>query len=375
MLASVLLCVSTHVQAGKLRVNSAEPSQTEQETPSLDVLINGEGFDDGTQATFLVSGTEDDTGGVTVHSTTYLSELQLRANISVDSGATIGQFDIQVRTTRGRRGKGNTLFRVLEKGGSGNQNLEDGEIISLDCTLTPEHVGDNVFSDGNDLYVDGSEKVECRTGGVAQPNLSGIRFDTLTKGSYRKAIRGVDLAFSPCAVDHDCGVLPPSLFALATSMDDMEIVELGVRPYPEQGDVQLLPPDTVHEMAMRIGLEGYADRFSIQLLGRPFPENFHQGVWCDLEQNPGFDPDEAVTNNVSVHVWPDNDGDGIADGYTITTGTFDSNVSPTTLTHGPRRAAICSNAGQQVCQGPSDSDLCNLIGEVDVQFTLTGVNQ
>jgi hypothetical protein len=311
MLASVLLCVSTHVQAGKLRVNSAEPSQTEQETPSLDVLINGEGFDDGTQ-----------------------------------------------------------------KGGSGNQNLEDGEIISLDCTLTPRHAGDNVFSDGNDLYVDGSEKVACRTGGVAQPNLSGIRFDTLTKGSYRKAIRGVDLAFSGCAVDRDCGVLPPSLFALANSSDDLEIVNFGVRPYPEQGDVQLLPPDTVHEMAMRIGLAGYADRFSIQFLGRhPFPVNFHQGVWCDLEQNPDFDPEDAVTQNVSVHLWPDNDGDGIADGYTITTGTFDSNVSPTTLTHNPRRAAICSNVGQHVCLGPSDGDLCNLIGEVDVQFTLIGVNQ
>jgi len=76
-----------------------------------------------------------------------------------------------------------------------------------------------------------------------------------------------------------------------------------------------------------------------------------------------------------VHVWADNDGDGVPDGYTVTTGTFDSDTSPTGLTPGSRIATICSTAGPVVCNGPDNSDMCNLLGQVEVQFTLFSTNQ
>ena len=117
--------------AQKVQVKSADPSEAEQGTVNLDVTISGNGFDNGSNATFLVSGSENP-GGVTVHNTQFVNSRKLVANITIDEGAVIGGFDIEVTTARGRRGKGNTLFKVLQKGGgnpgSGNQG-EDGTAV------------------------------------------------------------------------------------------------------------------------------------------------------------------------------------------------------------------------------------------------------
>jgi hypothetical protein len=117
-------------------------------------------------------------------------------------------------------------------------------------------------------------------------------------------------------------------------------------------------------MAVRIAPEGYAERWSFQLMGVEIPADFHQGVWCDLEQNPSFDPVDAIGNDVMVYRW-DN---GL--GYTVTTGSIDGAGSPPPVTEGPGIASICSNVGPVACNGPSNSDLCNLRGQVLVQFTL-----
>jgi len=103
--------------AGKIKVLAAEPPDTEApaEAPKqLPVKIIGGGFDRGTKATFLVSGSKSNTGGITVIKTEFVSDTELTATIEVAVEVTIGDFDIQVQTSRGRRGKGNTLFAVKQ---------------------------------------------------------------------------------------------------------------------------------------------------------------------------------------------------------------------------------------------------------------------
>jgi hypothetical protein len=144
--------------------------------------------------------------------------------------------------------------------------------------------------------------------------------------------------------------------------------------------IQLMPTGVVHSMPARIGTQGFANRFNIQMMGVPMPDGFHQGIWCNLTYHPDLDPADAVSEDVSVYNWPDHDGDGIPDGYTITTGTIDDSVrtSPPDVIAGTRLGTICSNIGGeglQTCGGPSGGDLCNLLGFVEVSFTIHARNQ
>ncbi len=117
-----------------MQVKTADPSEAEQGIVNLDVAIRGNGFDNGSVATFLLSGTANP-GGVAVNTTQFVNSRKLVANISIDEGAVIGEFDIEVETLSGRRGKGNTLFRVLLKGsGGGNQGEEGTAVFSSDLS-------------------------------------------------------------------------------------------------------------------------------------------------------------------------------------------------------------------------------------------------
>ena len=169
-----------------------------------------------------------------------------------------------------------------------------------------------------------------------------------------------------------------SVFEAGADEDDMEDMDIGLRPYAEQGDIQLLV-EGVYQMALRIGLSGYADRFGIQFMdATSLPEGFHQGSWCDLEQNLDLEPDQqAQSDDVNVYVGPDSNNDGAADSYIITTGDIAWNGPGSTpvITAKARTATICSDAGHWPCAGPGGSDMCNLLGKVQVQFTIYATNQ
>jgi hypothetical protein len=100
----------------QVKVTSAEPAASVQGTVSLDVTINGSGFDSSASARFLVTGTAD-TGGVTVTKTVVKGPKQLVATIDVTDTAVVNKFDIEVTLSSGRKGKGTTLFTVLKKAG------------------------------------------------------------------------------------------------------------------------------------------------------------------------------------------------------------------------------------------------------------------
>jgi len=95
-------------------VNSADPPSAPQGTLSLDVTVSGNGFDSSAQVDFLVSGTTNP-GGITVRRVKVTGPKKLIATIDVADTAVIEKFDIQVRLSGGRKGKGTSLFAVVAK--------------------------------------------------------------------------------------------------------------------------------------------------------------------------------------------------------------------------------------------------------------------
>jgi hypothetical protein len=115
MLSLVVLALAPLGSAwAQVKVTAATPSSTYQGTVSLDVTVDGSGFDSTAQAAFFVSGTTDP-GGVTVRKTVFKSSKQVVATIDVADTAVVANFDIQIKLDSGRKGKGTTLFAVQKK--------------------------------------------------------------------------------------------------------------------------------------------------------------------------------------------------------------------------------------------------------------------
>ena len=96
----------------KVTVESADPAVATQGTEET-VYVNGSGFDDGSEVSFLVTGTTD-ASQVDVIGVDYVSPSQLKARIRPKESALVTDYDIEVRTVSGRKGKGTTLFRVKQ---------------------------------------------------------------------------------------------------------------------------------------------------------------------------------------------------------------------------------------------------------------------
>ena len=91
-------------------VTGASPSYTYQGTASLNVTINGSGFDPGTKASWYLNGLPYPK--ITVNGTSYVSSTQLVANISVASDAAIDSYDIVVTASTTKQGIGSDCFVV-----------------------------------------------------------------------------------------------------------------------------------------------------------------------------------------------------------------------------------------------------------------------
>jgi uncharacterized delta-60 repeat protein len=103
------VCVAS--AADQIQVTSAVPNNAAQGTVNLDVVVKGNGFQKGAVVQWFVSGTTNP-GGVTVNSTAFNSANQVTANITVAADGVIGGFDIVVKNSNGRTGKGTELFAV-----------------------------------------------------------------------------------------------------------------------------------------------------------------------------------------------------------------------------------------------------------------------
>lgn len=114
ILLSVLLASARIQAAPPVRVSAADPNSAPQATLDLDVTVSGSGFDSSAAVDFFVTGTANP-GGVTVKKVTVLGSKKLVARIDVADAAVIADFDIHVKLSGGRKGKGTSLFRVTAK--------------------------------------------------------------------------------------------------------------------------------------------------------------------------------------------------------------------------------------------------------------------
>jgi hypothetical protein len=90
-------------------VTGAIPSDGLQAT-TLDVTVNGSGFDKGSSATFPLNGVVDPR--VNVNSTRYINSTQLVANVTIAPDAPSVKYDVAVTTASGKKGIGTELFTV-----------------------------------------------------------------------------------------------------------------------------------------------------------------------------------------------------------------------------------------------------------------------
>ena len=192
----------TAFAASGIEVNSADPPEMEQ-SQTIDVIIKGNGFDTSAAAKFLVSGTKK-TGGVTVNSTTFIDAQTLRANVTAAPDATIGKFDIAVRQSKGRRGKGIELFSVKE-------NPKKGGAASPVNVTFRDGLGDKIMSDNGRPYMNKVDKVSAQIGNnffmsLARPNQVVIRTLFLDFTDCASDSDPLSLDFEPCS--------PPPVFSM-----------------------------------------------------------------------------------------------------------------------------------------------------------------
>jgi hypothetical protein len=114
LVASLLGVLHPAVSQAQVAVTSADPPSAPQGTISLDVTVAGSGFDSSAQVDFLVTGTTNP-GGISVKKVKVNGPKKLIATIDVAESAVVEKFDIQVRLSGGRKGKGTSLFAVVAK--------------------------------------------------------------------------------------------------------------------------------------------------------------------------------------------------------------------------------------------------------------------
>lgn len=104
------------------RVNSTDPPSAPLDI-TLDVRVLGSGFDDGSGVTLTINGNSQPK--VRTNSTTFVSESELVANVTIDADAIVDLYDVEVLTFRGKRGVGADLFSVKKKGDSFSYTITD----------------------------------------------------------------------------------------------------------------------------------------------------------------------------------------------------------------------------------------------------------
>lgn len=148
-----------------VRVEQAIPGEGFQGEDLL-VKIKGKGFESGASVRFLVADTEDDTQ-IEVKDVLYDPATgDLDTTITVTAEATVAYYDIDVRLSGNRGGKGTDLFKVQSRSG-GNDNLVAQFCLNMD-ELVP-----GFGSDGNEYCDSKREKVMVATGSGP-----GFRFDS-----------------------------------------------------------------------------------------------------------------------------------------------------------------------------------------------------
>lgn len=91
-------------------VDDTDPGSASQNT-TLDIRVFGSNYDAGSSVDLLLDGAA--TGKVNTNSTTFVSDRELIANVTIAADAEPELYDVQVTTSRGKKGVGIELFEVV----------------------------------------------------------------------------------------------------------------------------------------------------------------------------------------------------------------------------------------------------------------------
>ena len=150
--STVLSCRSNEMTAPPIdvaaAVNSGSPTVTSVAPDSsapgvtIDVTVNGSGFDRGSVVTLERGGVPVAT--IATNSTRFVTQKKLVANITIAATADTGNYDVSVTTTSGRKGVGIELFTVAYVvdelgmlGGTWSRAYavnDRGEVVGQSCT-------------------------------------------------------------------------------------------------------------------------------------------------------------------------------------------------------------------------------------------------
>lgn len=233
MLATSLFLLEAHAgKPVKVEVTSAYPGSAIQ-GDTTDVEIDGTGFDAGSTARFIVTDTRDDTQ-IDVNEVVFDAGTgKLKAKIKVKDAALPVEYDIEVMTSSGRRGKGTTLFRVRERTGQdepiqlgsgndtwpgpGDDNYGADEVLGGD--------GDDIISGGmGDDHLDGESGDDILYGEEGDDSLvGGPGYDFLYGGP------GDDMFYLPVSGETEVGFFDGGDGYDTLLLSRLEYADLDVR--------------------------------------------------------------------------------------------------------------------------------------------------
>ena len=150
-LTMMTLLLSGVALAQDPQVSSANPATALQGT-ELDVEIAGSGFDNSAAVDFFVTGTTNP-GGITVKKVKVRGSRKIVATIAIDAAAEVSNFDIEVRLSGNRTGKGTELFSVQSNDNPGQGANTAGVVTFYTNPLLDKGVFSDQVSTGNDQYV------------------------------------------------------------------------------------------------------------------------------------------------------------------------------------------------------------------------------
>ena len=119
-----------------LTVNDTDPESAPQDT-TLDVRVFGTGFDSGSKVSFLLDG--QTVKEVKTNSTTFVHGEELISNITITADAVPELYDVQVTTSKGKKGVGIELFEVVGP--------------TTDLASATQDSGPGLYEDGNGFYI------------------------------------------------------------------------------------------------------------------------------------------------------------------------------------------------------------------------------
>lgn len=122
--------------SGDPTVDGVDPSAAPQDT-TLDIKVKGSNFDRGSQVRLLLNG--EPTAGVVTNSTKFRNSSELIANITIAADAPVDAYDVEVTTSKGKKGIGLESFEV---------KLRPNQVLA-EYTLGTSTGADGVYLDGS----------------------------------------------------------------------------------------------------------------------------------------------------------------------------------------------------------------------------------